>query len=149
MRPKHDHPEGVSPHMVPRGEQPKHQDLGFYSEVVSNCGEFHEMTGQIGDVILLHPLMTHSASINSLRIPRIITNPPVSLKEPFQFDRDDPSEYSMVERKTLQELGVDRLRGWKIIGDREAVVPERVRVQEEMKKRELERMATLNAAVAV
>jgi hypothetical protein len=93
--------------------------------------------------------MVHSASINSLRIPRIITNPPVSLKEPFKFDRDDPSEYSMVERKTLQELGVDRLRGWKIIGEREAVVPERIRIQDEMKKRELERMTALNTPVAV
>lgn len=126
--------------MVPRGEQPKHQGPGFYSSVAKNCKEFHEMTGQVGDVILLHPLMMHSASINSLRIPRIITNPPISLKEPFQFDRDDPSKYSIVECKTLKELGVDRLRGWKIVGDREVVVPERLRIQEEMKKRELERM---------
>ncbi|KAL1962423.1 hypothetical protein VTN77DRAFT_9694 [Rasamsonia byssochlamydoides] len=136
----YDHPEGVSPRMVPRGQQPQHEGLGFYSEIVQKCHEFYEMTGQVGDVILLHPLMVHSASINSLRIPRIITNPPVSLKEPFNFDRDDPSEYSLVERKTLQALGVDRLRGWKITGERAAVVPERLKIQAEMKKQELERL---------
>jgi len=38
---------------------------------------FVELTGDIGDVVLMHPLMLHSASRNNLRIPRIITNPPV------------------------------------------------------------------------
>lgn len=98
------------------------------------------MTGAVGDVILLHPLMCHSASVNSLRIPRIITNPRVSLKYPFDFDREDASQYSLVERKTLQTLGKDRLRGWKITSEREVVVPERLRVQHEMKERELERL---------
>lgn len=107
---------------------------------MKSCGVFHEMTGEIGDVILLHPLMCHSASRNSLRIPRIITNPPVSLKEPFNFDRDDPSQYSLVEKKTLKELGKDRLPGWKIQAERAPVVPERLKVQAEMKKKELERM---------
>jgi hypothetical protein len=40
--------------------------------------------------------MLHSASKNLLRIPRVITNPPVSLKEPFCFDREDPKDYSLV-----------------------------------------------------
>ncbi len=126
--------------MVPRGEEPRHQGLGFYSEIVQNCKEFHEMTGKIGDVILMHPLMMHSASRNSLRIPRIITNPPVALVEPFQFDRENPEDFSLVELKTLQALGKDRLPGWKIKGEREEVVPERVRIQKEMKLKELERL---------
>lgn len=130
--------------MVPRGQTPKHEGLGFYTELVSTCTDFHEMTGEVGDVILLHPLMVHSASINSLRIPRIITNPPVSLKQPFNLDREDPHEYSIVERKTLQDLGQpEGLKGWRIRGEREAVVPDRVRAQAEMKKRELERLEML------
>lgn len=124
--------------MVPRGQAPQTSD--FYDDIVNNCHEFHEMVGKVGDVILLHPLMCHSASINSLRIPRIITNPPVSLKKPFRFDRDDPSQYSIVERKTLQDLGKERLRAWKIKGKREHVVPERLEVQEQMKELELERL---------
>lgn len=98
------------------------------------------MTGNIGDVILMHPMMLHSASRNSLRHLRIITNPPVALKEPFNFDRDNADDYSLVELKTLDMLGKDRLRGWKITKDREFVVPERVRRQAEMKKKEIERL---------
>jgi hypothetical protein len=82
----------------------------------------------------------HSASRNSLRVPRIITNPPVLLKEPFKFDREDPEEYSLVERKTLKELGTERLHGWKITGERRVVVPARVRIQAEMRAEELKRL---------
>jgi hypothetical protein len=53
----------------------------------------------------MHPFMLHSKSHNSIRIPRMITNPPVSLLEPFVYSRPDPSEYSLVELKTLKELG--------------------------------------------
>lgn len=140
---QYDHPEGVFPRMRPRYENENvsyYEDHTFYRETVKSCSIFHEMTGEIGDVVLLHPLMCHSASRNSLRIPRIITNPPVSLKEPFNFDRDDPSQYSLVEKKTLKELGKDRLPGWKIQAERAPVVPERLKVQAEMKKKELERM---------
>ncbi|KAJ5546561.1 hypothetical protein N7494_004146 [Penicillium frequentans] len=117
--------------------QAKGRFLRLYSE---KCQDFLEMTGKAGDVILLHPLMVHSQSFNSLRIPRIITNPPVSLNEPFNFDRKDPSQYSVVERKTLQDLGKDRLRGWKIKGSRESVVPERLDEQEKMKNQDLGRL---------
>lgn len=128
--------------MVPRGSKISPDELDFYDSLVQDCHEFHEMTGSVGDVILLHPLMVHSASVNSLRIPRIITNPPVSLKEPFNFDRDDPSQYSIVELKTLRDLGKDRLKGWEIQGGRAFVVPDRVQSQEEMKREELGRLKT-------
>lgn len=106
--------------------------LSFFNTTVQGCPEssFHEMTGSLGDVILLHPLMLHTASKNGRRLARIITNPPVSLREPFNFDRADPSQYSVVELKTIQDLGgPDKLRGWKITGEREAVVPARLKVQ--------------------
>ena len=35
----------------------------------------------------------HSASKNYLRIPRFITNPPVTLKAPLNLNREDPQEY--------------------------------------------------------
>jgi hypothetical protein len=117
-----------------------HEGLGFYASIVKNCTEFHEMTGQTSDVILLHTLMLHSALKSSLRIPRIITNPPISLKEPFNFNREDPHECSIVEM-TLRELCADHLPGWTIKGDREMVVPERLRLQKQMKM-ELERRAS-------
>lgn len=103
----------------------------------------------------MHPLMLHSASRNLLRTHRIITNPPVSLKEPFNYDRADPSEYSLVEQKTLRELAKvlkangkvqsedevkNGLRGWKITGERRPLVPFRMRAQEQMKKAEEARL---------
>ncbi|KAJ5122456.1 hypothetical protein N7476_005921 [Penicillium atrosanguineum] len=137
----YDHPEGVSPYMVPRGSGQDPHKLDFYDSIIQDSHEFHEMTGNVGDVVLLHPLMVHSASINSLRIPRIITNPPVSLNEPFNFDRNDPSQYSIVEKKTLHDLGQDRLTGWKIKGGREFVKPDRLKTQEELKEQELLRLS--------
>ncbi|KAL4933020.1 uncharacterized protein BDV17DRAFT_145304 [Aspergillus undulatus] len=147
----YDHPEGVAPLMTPRGQEPQHTGLGFYISLIQQCSDFHEMTGNTGDVILMHPFMLHSASRNSLRIPRIITNPPVGLKEPFNFDRDDPSQYSLVEQKTLLALGKDRLRGWKITTDRERIVPERMKAFYEMKVEEEKRLreASGDTAAAV
>lgn len=125
----YDHPEGVLPG-------------GFGAlDKIKKCEDFHEITGSPGDVVLMHPLMMHSASRNALRIPRIITNPPVLLKEPFNFDRQNPEDYSIVEKKTLKELGVHRLPGWRIKGERRVVVPERVRIQAEMRAQELKRLA--------
>jgi len=102
---------------------------------------FQEVTGEVGDVYLLHPLMLHSASRNLLRRPRIITNPPVSLKEPFKLNRPD-GKYSLVERKTLLELGKPEGVGdWKITAERRNIVPERIKRQErEQTEREKRRL---------
>ncbi|KAK2806775.1 hypothetical protein FQN50_005637 [Emmonsiellopsis sp. PD_5] len=137
----HDHPEGVSPRMTPRGQKlSEPETLGFYSNAVQGCSNFVEVTGEVGDVYLMHPLMVHSASRNALRIPRVITNPPVSIKTPFNFNRPD-GNYSLVEQKTLRALGrPEGLPDWKIVGEREAVVPERVRIQERMKELERRRL---------
>jgi len=103
---------------------------------------FHEMTGNIGDVVLMHPFMLHSASKNLLRRVRIITNPPVSLKEPFCLNRDNKEEYSLVELKTLRELEMpDGVGNWKIDeNSRREWISNRVRRFEEMKRKELERL---------
>lgn len=124
---------------------------GYWShiaEVRGRCNDFVEMTGVVGDVVLLHPLMLHSASKNHLRIPRIITNPPVKLREPFVFDRAD-GKYSLVERKTLAALGAERLEGWKVAGARREVVPKRVYVWKKMREEEEQRMTALRAAEGV
>ncbi|MCJ1447132.1 MAG: hypothetical protein MMC23_007641 [Stictis urceolatum] len=143
----YDHPEGVSPRMTPRGQNPNmdpEPGLDWFNHVaVSFPPEaFVEATGRVGDVYLLHPLMLHSASNNMLRVPRIITNPPVSLKAPFRFDSQS-SVCSLVEQKTLRALGKPTLDGWRITAKRDKVVPERVRVQQRMKEEELERLKEL------
>ena len=91
---------------------------------------FHEATGKVGDVYILHPLMLHSASRNLLRQVRIITNPPIALKEPFNLSRTDPKEYTLIEQKTLRDLGKpEGLGDWKITAPRELIAaPPRVQV---------------------
>ncbi|KAH7927759.1 hypothetical protein BV22DRAFT_1031378 [Leucogyrophana mollusca] len=148
------HPEGVLPtglSFTPSTStcaEPK-DDPHYWSHLkeVKTCSKFVEVTGEIGDVVLLHPLMLHSASKNHLRIPRIITNPPVALKEPFNFNRENPDDYSLVERKTLKALGVDQL-DYKITTERRGVVPLRVKIQQQMLEDEKKRLAALEKASA-
>lgn len=143
-----DHPGGVSPRMVPRRAADAgfgaadERNLAWFNAVAGRGadGDYVEACGDAGDVFLLHPLMLHSATNNARRNVRIITNPPVSLREPFQFDRADGG-YSLVERATLRMLGEgDGLKGWRITHPREKVVPERIRIQERMKQEELKRL---------
>ncbi len=92
-----DHPEGVHP-----------GDFKF-QEMVAKCTQFEEITGKAGDVVLIHPFMLHASSQNVLGRPRFMSNPPVVLKEPMNFNRANPAEFSLLERATLHYLGVDRL----------------------------------------
>ncbi|KAL5638562.1 hypothetical protein ACGC1H_005285 [Rhizoctonia solani] len=106
---------------------------------LKECNVFTEMTGERGDVILLHPLILHSASKNHTRSIRFITNPPVSLKDPFDFNRADPSEFSLVEQKTLKELGVEKL-DFSAKVPRKSITPQRLDTQSRMLAEELKRM---------
>ncbi|KAK5942914.1 hypothetical protein PMZ80_005480 [Knufia obscura] len=150
----YENPEGVSPRFTTRSENPKFESenhLRWFNSLAASMPNdaFVEVTGQVGDVYLLHPLMLHSASNNKLREVRIITNPPVSLKEPFELQRADGS-YSIVEQKTLKGLGREGgLQDWKIAAPRERVVPERLKRQAEMREKELERLKAIADARAV
>lgn len=129
---------------VDASDSKKFEGLSFFNSTIQDCApeSFHEMTGKVGDVILLHPLMLHSASKNGLRNIRIITNPPVSLLEPFNFNRGPrEDDYSLVELKTIKDLGgIDKLKDWKIRGERREVIPERVRLQAKMMEEENRRL---------
>lgn len=91
------HPEGVGP-----GEFD-------FAGIASQCTRFEELTGNAGDFIILHPFMLHASSQNVLGIPRFMSNPPVVLREPMNLNRENPEEFSLLERATLHYLGVDRL----------------------------------------
>jgi len=147
----YNNPNGLTPWMDVRGsaEPTGSERLSFYRAIgeKASAASFHEMTGEVGDVYLLHPLMVHSATKNANRVPRVITNPPVSLKEPFQFNRRPGGGFNLVEQKTLRELGFpEGLDGWKIEGEREPFVPRRVKIQQEMKERERERLEAIRIA---
>ncbi|CCM02483.1 uncharacterized protein FIBRA_04583 [Fibroporia radiculosa] len=148
------HPEGVLPTglsftpSTSTAAEPK-DDPEYWSHLkeIKRCKRFVEVTGEIGDVVLMHPLMLHTASKNHLREVRVITNPPVGLKEPFNFARDDPSEYSLVELKTLKALGVDRF-DFKPTTERRRVTPRRVLLQQKMLEDERKRLEELAKAGA-
>ena len=92
-----EHPEGVPP-----------KDFDFQA-LVAQCREFVEVTGEVGDVIIMHPFMLHASSPNHSGKVRFITNPPVILKEPLNLNRANKDEFSLLELATLNALGLERL----------------------------------------
>jgi hypothetical protein len=92
-----EHPEGVPP-----------GDFDFQG-MIQQCSQFEELTGKAGDFIILHPFMLHASSQNVLGIPRFMTNPPVVLKEPMNFNREHVEDFSLLERATLHYLGLERV----------------------------------------
>jgi ectoine hydroxylase-related dioxygenase (phytanoyl-CoA dioxygenase family) len=91
-----DHPEGIP------------VKAWDFEALIKQCERFEELTGEAGDFVILHPFMLHASSQNVIGVPRIMTNPPVVLKEPMNFNRADPDEFSLLERATLNYLGVER-----------------------------------------
>ncbi|OQE22726.1 hypothetical protein PENFLA_c012G00677 [Penicillium flavigenum] len=142
----YDHPEGTWPSLTSRDavnvptEEYNYWKRWARSPEFTSDDSFHEVTGEIGDVFLLHPFMLHSASRNLRRDVRIILNPPVALKEPFNFNRAD-GQYSLLEQKTLMDLGRPTgIPEWKVTGSRELVTPKRIEIQANMARDELERL---------
>jgi hypothetical protein len=141
-----EHPRGVDENLRPLGKEKEFEDRWMCSEFVESCQDFFELTGEVGDVFVMHPLMIHSATTNGLRIPRFITNPNIVMRAPFDFDRSDPSEYSLVELKTLKELGRLRLEGWKISGERRPIVQDNANEHEEKLRNENDRLEAAKVA---
>jgi hypothetical protein len=123
-----EHPEGVLP------------DEFDYAHLIGQCRDFVEMTGEAGDVVLLHPFTLHATSQNVLGVSRLITNPALALREPMNFCRPDPEDFSLVEQAVLRGLGVRRL-DFAPTAPRENVVPERVRLQQSRAAAENARLA--------
>lgn len=123
-----DHPEGNLLHEMP------------FRELVKECHEFMEVTGKVGDVILLHPLMLHAFSQNHSGKARVITNPTVQRTEPLQFNRAD-SNYTPVEQAVLSALNVEKL-DFVAQGSREVIVPERIKKDQEVIKMQRQAVGT-------
>ena len=73
--------------------------------IIAACSDFVELTGQAGDIVLMHPFTLHTVSLNPTDRPRLITNPAPTLKEPMRFDRPLFEEHSIVEQYVLNALG--------------------------------------------
>ena len=57
----------------------------------------------------------------------------------MDLNRDDPDDYSLVERKILKDLGVERL-DFQITAERERIVPDRVKGEAEEIERQRARL---------
>ena len=74
----YDHPEGLDPPIE-----------GGYNDHVPECKQIATVTAKKGDVFLLHGLLPHVTSPNHLHYARVISNPHVSLRSPYNFNRLD------------------------------------------------------------
>jgi hypothetical protein len=92
-----EHPEGVKPSEFD------------YPTLIGQCRQFEELTGHAGDFVILHPFMLHASSQNVLGQPRFMTNPPIVLKDPMNFNRERSQDFSLLESATLHYLGLERL----------------------------------------
>ena len=95
-----------------------HPFEGGFGKFIDQCSDFRELTGKAGDVVIMHPYMLHASSQNHSGNVRFITNPPVALNEPMNFNRENVDDFSPVEQVVLNALGVERL-DFKIEGERE------------------------------
>jgi hypothetical protein len=116
-----------------------------FEALTRQCTDLRELTGEAGDVVLMHPYLLHATSQNVIKHGRLITNPPITLREPMQFDRADPAQLSPVERAVLRGLGVETFP-FERTGEREIVVPERVLEQQRRESAEAERLAAAGVA---
>lgn len=126
------HPEGVLPSAFSE------------AKLIEQCSEFAEATGSVGTVYLLHPYILHAKAQNVTRTPRYITNPPIQLREPMRFDRENFSDHSLVEQAVLRALGTERYE-FEPSRPREAIVPRRVKEQMARKEEESRRLTAPNS----
>ena len=110
-----EHPEGLDPSSV----------LDAVPGILSECHDFRELTGTQGDIVLAHPFMLHTASVNVTDQPRIISNSSIMLSSPI--DLATPlDETAPLPASILEALGADRL-DFEATGSRRKVESERER----------------------
>jgi len=77
MQHLYDHPEGLDPPFK-----------GVY-EHCPTSKVFTEVVAKKGDVFVTHGMLPHSHAPNHKHYARVITNPHVNLREPFNLNRPD------------------------------------------------------------
>ena len=77
--------------------------------LIEQCSDFVELTGEAGDVVLVHPYMLHRVSVNPSPRPRFIANMALVLAKPMCFSRPADDAYSLVELAVLRRLNVSSL----------------------------------------
>lgn len=86
------HPEGMT-----------HREL-FDAVLAEPIGNFTELTGTAGDVVLAHPFLFHTRGYKHIGPPRFISNTEAGLVEPLRLNRSDGSAYSVLEESIRAAL---------------------------------------------
>jgi hypothetical protein len=79
------------------------QSNDMTTEILGSSPAFNisELTGEAGDVVIMHPLLIHARSTNFAPLKssgvRFMCHPSVPLKEEMRFDRINLEEYSILE----------------------------------------------------
>lgn len=79
------HPEGLDPGLT----------TDHICDGIKSCEEFAQVVAKKGDVFILHGLLPHVAGFNFLHYARVITNPHVTLKDPYSLNRPDGDYVSL------------------------------------------------------
>ena len=100
-----DSPKHVAQKLLehPNGIEPKTFD---FPTIIQKCHDFRELVGKAGDLYIIHPYMLHASSANHSGRPRVMSNPPVVLREPLRLDQNR-SDLSLLEETTLRFLGTN------------------------------------------
>ena len=120
---------------LPAGLHPDSVQGGGYliPGLVEQCTRFEELTGEAGDVALLHPYMLHRVSVNPSIRPRFIANAALVLAQPMRFAREPGDAYSLVELTTLRALQRNAL-DYRATRPAQAFKPFPFRIEEEADK---------------
>jgi hypothetical protein len=86
------HPEGLT-----------HLEL-FERVLAEPLGDFLELTGAAGDVVLGHPFLFHTRGFKHGGPPRIISNTEAGLREPLRLERAASGDFSVLERSIRAAL---------------------------------------------
>ena len=77
-----------------------------FPSIIRKYKDFRELVGKAGDLYLIHPYMLHASSTNHSGRPRVMSNPPVVLKEPLRLN-SKRTDLSLLEETTLRFLRTD------------------------------------------
>jgi len=80
-----------------------HREL-IVEALAQPLGDFWEVTGSAGDVILAHPFLFHTRGMKHNGSPRIISNVEAPLLRPLNLKRSNPEEYSILEWSIVKAL---------------------------------------------
>ena len=126
----------------PGGIHPDTVQSYIKPHMIKECKEFEELTGEAGDLAIMHPYMVHRVAGNPSGRARFAQFPSIKLSRPMQFVRDEPSEYSLTELVVLKELGQLKLFAFATQADyvkypREDITPPPSRTEQEQRAIEL------------